>query len=261
MTDPITVLDLAVDVPGTLDDIWTAIATGPGISSWYVPHTVEEHVGGATTTRFGEGDEMLIPGRVAAWEPPRRVLFDGGEEVTAAGGMTFEWTIEDTPGGGHRVRLVNTGFPDTPEGQAQKAAMTDGWGLFLHNLQLHLEHFRGQHGLAMLPMGTGPGPRTDAWRRLTTALGVPAAPAPGERLQVTADDAPALAGRVVQADAWRVSLVLDEPAPGTGIIAVEGDDTQVMISVWLYLYGDSAAAVAERDTPRWAAWLSAIEAR
>ena len=260
MTDPITVLELAVDVPGTLDDIWTAIATGPGMSSWYVPSTAEEHAGGSTTSRFGEGPEMLVSGRVAAWEPPRRVLFDGGDEATAAGGMTFEWTIEDTAGG-HRVRLVNTGFPDTPEGQAQKAAMTDGWGLFLHSLQLHLEHFRGQVGVAMLPMATGPGPRTEVWRHLTAALGVPSAPAPGDRLQATADDAPALAGRVVQADSWRVSLVLDEPAPGTGIIAVEGDDENVMISVWLYLYGDTATATVERDAPRWAQWLAANAVR
>ena len=34
---------LEVEVVGTPEEVWRAIATGAGISSWYVPHTVEEH--------------------------------------------------------------------------------------------------------------------------------------------------------------------------------------------------------------------------
>ena len=70
---------------GTPEEVWQAIATGPGISSWYVPHTVEEREGGAATASFGPGPEMTVPGRVAAWEPPRRIVFDGGEGVGGAG--------------------------------------------------------------------------------------------------------------------------------------------------------------------------------
>ena len=67
MTDEPTqrrVIDLSVEVAGTPEEVWEAIATGRGISSWFVPSTVEEREGGATTSRFGEGPEMLIPGRV-----------------------------------------------------------------------------------------------------------------------------------------------------------------------------------------------------
>lgn len=259
MSDP-TVLELSVPVQGTVDEVWQAVATGPGMSAWYVPSTVEEREGGATTSRFGQGDEMVVPGRVVVWDPPRRVRFDGGEEATAAGGMTFDWTVEDGPGDLHTVRLVNAGFPDTPEGQAQKEMMTGGWGLFLQNLQLHLEHFRGESGASMLPMATGPGPRADVWQRVTAALGVPAAPALGDHVRVAGEGAPPLAGRVVGVESWRISLVLDEPARGTAFIAVEGDDAFVMTSVWSYLYGDEAATIVARDAPVWEAWLAASTA-
>ena len=68
------VIDVSVEVVGTPEQVWAAIATGPGISSWFVPTTVEEQADGAITNRFGEGPEMLVPGRVAAWEPPARVV-------------------------------------------------------------------------------------------------------------------------------------------------------------------------------------------
>lgn len=99
-------IELEVEVVGTPEEVWRAIATGPGISSWYVPHTVEERAGGAAMASFGEGPEMQIPGRVAAWEPPHRIVFDGGASDE---GLAFEWLVEARAGGICIVRLVNTG--------------------------------------------------------------------------------------------------------------------------------------------------------
>ena len=86
MPDEERSVELEIQVPGTPDEVWRAIATGPGISSWYVPHTVEEREGGAAMASFGRAPEMQVPGRVAAWEPPHRVVFDGGEGVDGGGG-------------------------------------------------------------------------------------------------------------------------------------------------------------------------------
>ena len=33
-----------VEVPGTPEQVWQAIATGPGISSWFVPSEVDERM-------------------------------------------------------------------------------------------------------------------------------------------------------------------------------------------------------------------------
>lgn len=253
MSDESRSLKLEVEVPGTPEEVWRAIATGPGISSWYVPHTVEERAGGAASASFGPEPEMQVAGRVAAWEPPRRIVFDGGEGVE---GLAFEWTIEARDSGTCIVRLVNSGFGDGEEWDAQYDGMSEGWQLFLLNLRLHMEHFRGRTATATLPMAMWDGNRDEAWGALTEALGIPAAPAVGERIEATAPDAPALAGTVADATPHRVALVLERPAPGTGFVAVEMMGGAVAASIWCYLYGDDAPNVAARDDPRWREWLS-----
>ena len=246
-------IDLSVEVDGTPEQVWTAIATGPGISSWFVPTTVEEHRGGRTTSVFGPGPDMTVPGRVVAWEPPHRVLFDGGEDVE---GLAFEWLVETRDGGSCVVRLVNTGFGSGDEWDAQYDGMEQGWQLFLKNLQLHLAHFRGQAGRAMQPMAMWAGDRAAVWAAVTDALGIPADPAPGERI-VSQADTPPLAGTVVDGEpGFRMSLLLEAPLPGTGLIAAEGTGEVSGVSIWMYLYGDEAEAVVARDEPRWSAWLA-----
>ena len=81
MADEHRRIELAIEVAGSPEEVWRAIATGPGISSWYVPHTVDEREGGTATASFGPEPEMQVQGRVAAWEPPHRIVFDGGEGV------------------------------------------------------------------------------------------------------------------------------------------------------------------------------------
>jgi len=246
-------LELAIEVVGTPEEVWRAIATGPGISSWFVPHTVEEREGGAAMARFGPGPEMEVPGRVAVWEPPRRVVFDNGE---GAEGLVFEWLVEARDGGTCVVRLVSTGFGSGDDWDDQYDAMSDGWQLFMLNLKLHLAHFRGQTATASLPTATWAGPRDTAWTALADQLGIPRKSLVGDRIQTAAPDAPILSGTVVDVAAWRLALLVDQPAPGTAILAVEGKGDEINVSVWSYLYGADGAAAVQRDEPRWAKWLS-----
>ena len=255
MSDDRREIRLEVEVPGTPEEVWRAIATGPGISSWYVPHTVEERPDGAAVASFGPGPEMQVPGRVAAWEPPERIVFDGGPDVE---GLAFEWTIEARDGGTCVVRLVNSGFGTGEPWDDQYDGMVEGWKLFLMNLRLHLEHFAGRSATSSLPMAMWAGPRDDAWARLTGDLGLPAAPRVGDRVEADGPGDATLAGTVVAAEPWRLSLVLDTPAPGTAFLAVEGAaDAEVLgVSIWTYLYGDEGAAAAISDGPQWSAWLA-----
>ena len=254
MADDDRSLELEIEVPGDPETVWRAIATGPGISSWYVPHEVEERQGGRAVASFGPEPEMQIPGRVAAWDPPRRVVFDGGEGVD---GMAFEWLVEARDGGTCVVRLVNTGFGSGEEWDAQYDGMAQGWQLFLLNLRLHLQHFPGQTAVSILPSAAWAGPLDRAWKALTSGLDLPAEPEVGQRV-AAGGDAPPLAGTVVDVAPWRLALLLDEPAPGTAFLAIEGrpDAERLEVSVWSYLYGQAGAAAAERDRPRWARWLA-----
>lgn len=97
--------------------------------------------------------------------------------------------------------------------------------------------------------------RDATWTRLTDALGIAASPAVGDRVSVSADGAPALAGTVVEAASWRLALLLDEPCPGNAFIAVEGTGELVGVSIWSYLYGPDRDTIASRELPRWQQWL------
>ena len=250
-------IELEVEVPGTPEEVWRAIATGPGISSWYVPHEVEEMAGGAATASFGPEPEMQVPGRVAAWNPPQRVLFDGGEGVD---GLAFEWLIEARDGS-CVVRLVNSGFGNGGEWDDHYDAMTEGWKMFLANLRLHLEHFPGESASASLPMGHWPVAPGDAWERLRESFGLSPHPEPGAQISVTIPDSRngmTLSGTVVEATPTRLSLLLDKPAPGTAFIAAEprGDGGSEM-SMWSYLYGPGRQDLADRWHRVASTWFAA----
>jgi uncharacterized protein YndB with AHSA1/START domain len=248
-------LEFDVEVIGTPEQVWEAIATGPGVSSWYVPHSFDGHAGAAALASFGDAPELQIPGRVAVWEPPHRIVFDGGEDV---GGLAFEWLVEARDNGTCIVRLVNTGFGSGEEWDAQYDGLAEGWPLFLRNLQLHLAHFPGQRALSMLPMAVWSGTRERVMAKLLSELGLSAQLDAGGAFR-TGRDAPLLSGTVTDVAAGRVAVLLDSPVSGTAFLAAEAmggpSSEQCGVSVWAYLYGPEAASIVERDKPRWQEWL------
>lgn len=244
--EPDRVIDLSVEVPGTPEEVWRAIATGPGIGSWFVPHEVAEHEGGAVTMDFG----MPEPERatVTAWQPPSRLVVTGDGPTP----MAFEWLVEAADGGTCVVRLVNSGFGAGPDDEFE--AMAEGWPIFLANLRLHLTHFAGRAARAQVPMASVAGPVDEAFVRLCSALGLSPDLAPGDRV-ATAGDAPPLAGSVVEVhrggrSTWAL-LLLDAPTPGTAFVAAERSGDGAVLSTWVYTYDDDA----DDDAP-WPAFLA-----
>src|SRR5262249_43290596 len=78
-----------VELPGTPEEVWAAIATGQGMSSWFVPSTSDERVGGKTMNNFGPRMESV--GTIKAWNPPRNFVAETEEEP---GTVATEWTVE-----------------------------------------------------------------------------------------------------------------------------------------------------------------------
>ena len=68
---PVTrAIDLAIEVPGTPEEVWEAVASGPGITAWFVPAKVEGRVGGTveltSVERVGTTVTAVVPrGEVA----------------------------------------------------------------------------------------------------------------------------------------------------------------------------------------------------
>lgn len=246
-------IEMEAEVPGTVEQVWRAIATGPGISSWYVPHEVEEVAGGAMTASFGPG--MEVEGRVGVWEPPHRITFEGGEDGP---GLAFEWFVEARDGGSCVVRLVNSGFGSGEEWDDQYDAMTEGWKIFFTNLRLHLEHFAGQAASPALPMGMWECSPDDAWTHLIEQMGFPVAPNIGASVSTEGVGAPPLVGVVEAVSPHCVSLLVSEPAAGTAFVAAENYGASSGVSVWLYLYGEDSDELASTNQAAWNTWLADI---
>lgn len=63
-------MELTFVLPGTAEQLWDAIATANGISSWMLPTDVEERVGGAIC--YHMGPDMSSEGTVTGFDAPHR---------------------------------------------------------------------------------------------------------------------------------------------------------------------------------------------
>jgi uncharacterized protein YndB with AHSA1/START domain len=154
-------VEAEVEVPGTPEDVWQAIATGPGISSWFVPTRVEEREGGAIVCDFGPG--MESHSAITAWEPPHRFAADSRDDMGPDDPTVgTEWIVEARSGGTCIVRVVHSWFTSSDAWDDQFEGHTYGWLSFFRVLRLYLEQFRGQPGSPFQLMGVAPEPKSEA---------------------------------------------------------------------------------------------------
>jgi uncharacterized protein YndB with AHSA1/START domain len=252
-------VEAEVEVPGTPEEVWQAIATGPGISSWFVPTTLEGRVDGSVVSDFGPGMESLST--VTAWDPPHRFVADsrddmGPDDPTVA----TEWIVEARSGGTCVVRVVHSWFTSSDDWDDQFEGHRHGWFAFFRILRLYLTHFKGQPSSTMQLMGVAPEPRSEAWQALTGLLGLQVEDAEVGKRVSTSQPAPPLVGIVEWAGPpeWpEVLLRLDEPAPGIAHLFPLSMGGQVYLIIRFFLYGDQAPAAVARAESEWQAWLNA----
>jgi len=48
-------VEMELLVPGTPEQVWHALATGPGYATWFVKGEIEPRVGGKFSLDFGQG--------------------------------------------------------------------------------------------------------------------------------------------------------------------------------------------------------------
>jgi uncharacterized protein YndB with AHSA1/START domain len=247
-------IEVAVEVPGTPEQVWQAIATGPGVSSWFVPTEVRDD--GTIVSRFGPGMDSVKVRTTS--DPPHRFV---GEGTMGPGGpnMATEWTVEARAGGTCIVRVVHSLFASTDDWDDQLESIASGWPDFFRVLSLYLTHFAGwpSSGLQFLAMAKEPAARS--WETLTSALALGGARV-GERFTTPAT-APPLAGLIEApgnggGHAYQMVLRLDQPTAGLVNMHARTYGDQTMVAIHVYLYGDGAAAAVARDEPVWRAWIS-----
>jgi len=248
-------LQVEVEVPGTPEEVWQAIATGPGISSWFVPAEIEERDGKPVALKFKFGPGMEPRAAITAWDPPR--MFAGeGEVYGGSPPIATEWSGEARAGGVCRVCIVHSLFASTDEWDNQLEGAKSGWSGFLSILRIYLTHFRGQRSAIMQVTTPIASTEAEAWETLTAALGVKGVSV-GQRWTTPAGVSP-LGGVVelVTENPYDALLRLDKPGPGIAALgAVTYPGGQSVVAMNLYVYGDQAAATVARETPVWQAWF------
>ncbi len=252
-------VQVEVEVPGTPEEVCRAIASGPGVSSWFVPTTVETDKDGKPVrvlSNFGPGMESVAT--VTSWNPPHTFRAESADLGPDAPKIATEWNVEARAGGRSVVRVVHSLFARTDEWDNQLEGWEHGWPDFFRLLRLYLTHFPGLPCSAFQVMGAAPEPKSEAWVAWTTALGLSPV-AVGERCR-TADGVPQLGGIVERVgegeNPEELLLRLDQPTPGLAHLFAMPMGGQVFLSLRIYLYGDRAAAAAASDEPRWQAWIS-----
>jgi uncharacterized protein YndB with AHSA1/START domain len=251
-------------VPGTPEQVWHAMATGPGNAGWFVKAEIEPKEGGDMHFDFGQG--AISRGSVTAWEPPSRFGYEERDWSPGAPPVATEITITGRSGGQSVVRMVHSLFSASDEWDDQMEGFESGWPGFFAVLRVYLAHFAGARAASFITMMPASGDSLSVWRHLCEALGLAGASV-GER-RATSSGPEAWSGviELVHQDAQQryVLLRLDAPGPGIALVGTydkgatshgaAGPSTNV--SLCRYSYGEDAEALVAASEPRWREWLS-----
>jgi uncharacterized protein YndB with AHSA1/START domain len=241
-------LEKRIELDATPEQVWEAIATGPGISAWFVPHEVEPREGGTVSAQFGGGFDAT--GRVTAWEPGRRFAHGSAEappEGTAD--YAYEFLVEGRDGGGTVLRFVQNGFLD--EGwEGEYSSFDAGWSLFFGNLVSYLDHFAGRPVHNVVTVAYVPGTADTVWPVLHDALGLAGHPTVGDEV-VLAGPSP-VSGVV---DVATREFLGVRSANGLHRIGAEGE-AGCGVSAYHYFYGEPVDTDAL--TAAWQRWLTEL---
>ena len=256
-------VQVEVEVPGTPEEVWQAIATGPGISSWFVPTEFEMRDGKPVAVKLNFGPGMESSSAVTAWDPPRRFAAESPGWAPGSPVIADEWTVEARGGGKCVVRIVHSLFAETDDWDNQLEGTESGWPGYFRILRIYLTHFRGQPSAMMQWMAPAAGTVAEAWDTLTVAMGLKGlsggqrwtAPAgvPADR---SADRS--TTGGVVEhlsQSTHSALLRLDQPGPGAAALSAVDFGGSSMVALSFYFYGDQAARTVARETPLWEAWI------
>jgi uncharacterized protein YndB with AHSA1/START domain len=251
-------IELRYELPGTPEQVWQAIATAVGISSWMLPTDLEENVGGSIVTHMGETSSA---GKVTGWDPPHRFAYEepdwaelgghAGEPVTP---LATEFLIEAASGGTCVLRVVSSAFGTGAQWEQEFFDdMERYWAPTFDHLRLYLTHFAGQQAHVLEVGANIPGTVAEAIRAVRRALGVTTA---GSRFEANG-----LRGSIERSDDVEILGRLAEPDLGfVAWYAFPVDETTAYAGVRGYFFGDGAADRVGHQLPVWQSWFERLPA-
>jgi uncharacterized protein YndB with AHSA1/START domain len=177
-----------ITLEATPEQIWQAIATGPGIDSWFMGRNeVEPRPGGRTRMSM---PGFTAEGTVTVWEPGKQFAYRSDENPDGTF-MAFEYLIEGRDGGSTVLRFVHSGLLGD-DWETEYDALRVGDRMYLRKLAIYVKHFAGRTATYTL---FAPGPRVaddaTAWSAFERAAGLTGTAAEGDRARITVDGLPA----------------------------------------------------------------------
>jgi uncharacterized protein YndB with AHSA1/START domain len=251
--------EYSIEVPGSPEQVWDAIATANGISAWMIPTEMDERAGG--TVVFRMGPDMDSKGTVTGYDAPRRLVYEepdwaalAGQDPTTVTPLVSEFLVEAQSGGTCVVRVVSSAFGSGADWEREFFAdMEKAWTPMFEHLRLYLTHFPGQR-VTSLEAGTElPGTADDTLRAMRRAVGAESA---GQHVEVRGATAV-----VERADEVSVVLRVTDPVPGLlAFSAFASGETTSVARIAGYLFSDDAPEYVEREQPGWQAWIEGVAA-
>lgn len=249
-------LEFSVEVPGTPEQVWHAIATAEGMSAWFLPTEMEERDGGSL--HFSMGPEMGSDGQITGWDPPRRIVYDEdlaalmGKAPDSVSPITSEFLVEARSGGTCVVRVTSSFFGSGAAWESEWwADMGPNWMPYFDNLRLYLREFAGQQAT---PLEVSVPHSCDAdvlWKSVDSALGLGEEGATVEVRGAT--------GTVERIGDRHALVRLTAPVPGMLSVWVFGvGEGEAIAGVRAYLFSTDAEEYVRREEPAWLAWLEEL---
>jgi uncharacterized protein YndB with AHSA1/START domain len=238
-----------VEVEATPEQVWEAIATGPGMDSWFMGRNeIEPREGGSA--RWSLGD-FTMESTVTTWDPPSRFVFRQPDAPDGAFHQ-FDYRIERGQRGGTRLRFVHTGALSGDDWEAEYEAMGEGDPAYLQKLVQYVTHFSGRFAVPVdVPGPNVPVPDSDhVMATYGRALGLGDDVAVGDKVQVAPAGLAPIDGVVDFVSAHFIGVLTDDAI----YRFIHGFEGTTMVGHHLFAEGvDRAAAEAA-----WRTWLNGL---
>ncbi|MFF0203748.1 SRPBCC domain-containing protein [Streptomyces sp. NPDC005017] len=245
MTHPFEI-ELEITLPASPDQVWEAIATGPGVDSWFMGRNeIEPREGGVSAMTVGGQREEAV---ISAFEPGKRLA---SRTAAAEDGrfMAFEYLIEGREGGSTVLRVVHSGLLGD-DWEDEYDALRRGWPFHLHTLHEYLAHFTGRTGVPVFAVTpSGERPAREVREALVRGLSLPGPVTAGTRVRAAPAGLPPLDGEVTWADDERFEL-----RTADGLYTFHHGSGVVLVFHHLFA---PAPDGTDPDTA-WQHWLSAL---
>jgi uncharacterized protein YndB with AHSA1/START domain len=254
-------VEIEVEVAGTPQQVWDAIASAQGISSWFLPTDLEPRVGGAIVMHMGDTSSS---GSVTGWDPPRRFAYVEPDWADMVGHpdapvtpLTTEFLVEATSGGTCVVRVTTSAFGTGAEWENEFIDDMESYiRPFFDLLRLYVERFPGQRAVqreVRVEIADGLEP-ADVVPAAARSLGVAA---PGEAFDESGGLG--LSGTVIRVGSPYLMVEVDAPVPGyLNLSGVPCDGGGTMCELGAWLFGPDASEFADKAEDGWRSWLAGL---